>query len=222
MLSTSSNCNCCGQSRTAPRARWERCLNFRKPSCPVISMNANNVLSPNPAHHSRNIVRSKIIKHGTNNATGRWRTVNWKRMRLQQETAQFQSKVVAHSTNNKSGRVYRNAKVINIPPSNKYPCGTFTNDPTANKIPEQVISCCPKTPASNLTWEQIASMPIRGLTGPTINKYLGIAQPPFGGPVPNCKYYKQEGLTGPGGFPSQTISLLQENAELGNYLSEYL
>ena len=65
-------------------------------------------------------------------------------------------------------------------------------------------------------------MPIEGLTGPTINKYLGIAQPPFGGPVPDCKYYKQEGLTAPGGFPSQTISPLQENAELGNYLSEYL
>ncbi len=221
MQTNNSNCNCCGINRKAPRARWERCLNFRKPSCPVISMNSNNVLSPSPAHHSKNRVRSKIIKHGTNNSTGRWRTVNWQRMRLQQETNQFQSRIVAPSTNNKTGRVYRNARVINIAPSAKHPCGIFTSDPTVSKIPEQVISCCPKTPASNLTWEQIASMPIQGM-GPSVNSYLGRAQPPFGAPIPDCKYYRQKDVTAPGGFPSQTISLLQENAELGNYLSDYL
>ena len=213
MMSTNSNCNCCGQTRRHRRAVWENCLNFRRPSCPVMTINHDNVLAPQAAQHSRRIVNSKIIRHGKNTSTARWRKVNWRRFQLQQETAQFQKKVVASTNNNITGRVFRNARVINIAPTSENKCGTYSNEAGKANIPDTVISCCPKNNATNLTWEQIATMPLSSNTSPSVETYLGKESI-------SCKYYPVDSNDSSKG--TETISLLQSDSELGNYLSEYL
>jgi len=213
MRSTNSNCNCCGNTRRHRRAVWEQCLNFRRPSCPVITMNNNNVLAPQAAQHSKRMVNSKIIRHGKNTSTARWRKVNWRKFQIQQETAQFQKKIVAKSSNNVTGRVFRNARVINVAPTPENRCGRYSNIPGESNIPETVISCCPKNEASDLTWEQIAAMPFSSNTTESVDTYLG--EEPI-----SCKYYPVN-INDPD-KGTKTISLLQNDNELGNYLSEYL
>ena len=204
-----SNCSCCGNARKHKRAVWERCLNFRNPSCPPIITNSNNVIASNPAQHSKKIVNSKIIRNGANNTTSRWRRVNWRCFLLQQQTSQYQTKQVARSTNNSTGRIFRNARVINIKPTAINKCGSFTKDPTKANIPEKVISCCPSTSSSNLTWQGIVN-----LSANEIDSYIGKE-------LPSCDFYVNNAI-GNSGYPSETIESIQEDAELGTFLSDYL
>jgi len=96
---------------------------------------------------------------------------------LQQQTSQYQTKQVARSTNNSTGRIFRNARVINIKPTAINKCGSFTKDPTKANIPEKVISCCPSTSSSNLTWQGIVN-----LSANEIDSYIGKE-------LPSCDFY---------------------------------
>lgn len=158
MKSSRSNCNCCGMSRVHPIARWERCLQFNSPSCPVYMLSKNNVLAPLPAQHSAKIRNSKLIKYGANNSTGRWRKVNWRRFKLEQQTNEYQTRIITNSSNNPTERVVRNGRIINIKPTLENPCGEFTPDDTKANIPAKLVSNCCQTSLSNKTWGEIAQM----------------------------------------------------------------
>ena len=126
MLNFKSDCYCCGQIRRHPKPRWHNCLNFKKPSCPKMNTLTHNVLAPSNAQHSkamRNVQYLKVAAPGR----GRWRKVCWKRFKLQQRTAEYQTRIITNSTNTKcnsqivvrNGQISKNACSIINPKSVK-------------------------------------------------------------------------------------------------------
>ena len=49
-MNNKHDCNCCGTVRKHKTASWGKCLGFKRPSCPTISIPKNNVLSQTPSH----------------------------------------------------------------------------------------------------------------------------------------------------------------------------
>ena len=108
---TNNDCYYCGTIRRHPKPNWHGCLKFKKPSCPQINTPSHNVLAPSNAQHSkvmRNVQQLKVAAPGR----GRWKKVNWRRFKLQQQTKEYQTRVITNSTNNKSKLVIRNGTVI--------------------------------------------------------------------------------------------------------------
>ena len=157
-----NDCYCCGTIRRHPKPNWHGCLNFKKPSCPKMNTPSHNVLAPSNAQHSkvmRDVQQLKVAAPGR----GRWKKVNWRRFKLQQQTKEYQTRVITNSTNNNSNLVIRNGTVI-------------TKDPIQNQNNLEIKPNCPN--ALNLTWNEISQM-----TKQQIDSYYG------GAPV-GCKYYK--------------------------------
>jgi hypothetical protein len=114
MLNFKTDCYRGGQIRRHPKPRWHGCLNFKKPSCPRMNTPSHNVLAPSNAQHSkvmRNVQYLKVAAPGR----GRWRKVCWKRFKLQQRTAEYQTRIITNSTNNKYNLVIRNGKFADLP-----------------------------------------------------------------------------------------------------------
>ena len=91
MLNFKTDCYRGGQIRRHPKPRWHGCLNFKKPSCPRMNTPSHNVFAPSNAQHSkvmRNVQYLKVAAPGR----GRWRKVCWKRFKLQQRTAEYQTR----------------------------------------------------------------------------------------------------------------------------------
>ena len=142
-----TDCYCCGKIRRHPKAKWAGCLKFDKPSCPDMNVPSNNVLAPSHAHYSKKIRNSKKLNGG------RWKKVNWRKFRLQQQTKQYQTRVITTSTNNPSKLVVRNGKIMN-------PLAAATRSAPI------ITSNCPNP--LNLTWDKIAA-----LTQDELSKYVG-------------------------------------------------
>lgn len=133
------DCYCCGKIRNNPRARWSQCLKFNKPSCPPMNVPSNNVLAPSNAQQSKIMRNAQYLKVNSNNV--RWRKVNWRRFKIQQQTKQYQTRVITNSTNNPSKVVVRNGKIP---------------VPTYNLKQEDIVPNCRN--ALDLKWTDIISM----------------------------------------------------------------
>lgn len=168
-MNNKHDCNCCGTVRKHRTASWGKCLGFKRPSCPTISIPKNNVLSQTPSHESKYVRNAKLLRHSTisNNSSTRWKRVNWKKFQLIRQTKEFQTRTINNTTNNNYGLVLRNGRVINVKPTSENPCGTYTTELSKVNMPATKISnCCTK---SNLTVNQINAMDIN-----QVNSNLGI------------------------------------------------
>ena len=106
-----NDCYCCGTIRRHPKPNWHGCLNFKKPSCPKMNTPSHNVLAPSNAQHSkvmRDVQQLKVAAPGR----GRWKKVNWRRFKLQQQTKEYQTRVITNSTNNNSNLVSLNCRIF--------------------------------------------------------------------------------------------------------------
>ena len=156
------DCNCCGNVRNHPTARWSRCLGFKRPSCPPLGIPKTGVMSRTPSHESKYVRNAKLVKQATqaNNSSTKWKKVNWKRFQLVRQTKQFQTRIINTTTNNDYGLIIRNGRMINVAPTYERPCGYYTTDKTEANIPDTVVSnCCPNR-NSDLTGVEIAAMPL--------------------------------------------------------------